>query len=179
MISLQRGQTSIKPTNRHYSYSDQNNTEKNKKDQANWFIKMPSFNPLFSLPIVFLSMLIVFLNLTTRVAAQTYLNHSCEDSTVAQNSIYSSNINSLLSSLSSNATGSIEFYNTTPAKPPPAPYTVSSTAVEMSTLTCAEDACSTQPKNSQVRVQRRKLLLLGTKSAWCATPTSLSSPPWP
>jgi hypothetical protein len=74
---------------------------------------MPSFNPLFSLPIVFLSMLIVFLNLTTHVAAQNYLYHICENNTVAQNSIYSSNINSLLSSLSSNATGSIEFYNTT------------------------------------------------------------------
>jgi hypothetical protein len=58
-------------------------------------------------------MLIVFLNLTTRVAAQTYLYHVCANNTITQNSIYSSNINSLLSSLSSNATGSIEFYNTT------------------------------------------------------------------
>jgi hypothetical protein len=73
---------------------------------------MPSFNPC-SLPIVFLSMLIVFLNLTTRVDAQNYLYHVCANNTVAQNSIYSSNIKSLLSSLSSNATGNIAFYNTT------------------------------------------------------------------
>jgi hypothetical protein len=73
---------------------------------------MHSFNP-FSLPFVFLSMLI-FLNLTrTHVAAQTYLYHFCENTSFLQNSVYSSNINSLLSSLSSNATGNIEFYNTT------------------------------------------------------------------
>jgi hypothetical protein len=77
----------------------------------NWFIKMHSFNP-FSLPFVFLSMLI-FLNLTTHVAAQTYLYHFCGNTSFPQNSVYSFNINSLLSSLSSNATGNIEFYNTT------------------------------------------------------------------
>jgi len=73
---------------------------------------MHSFNP-FSLPFVFLSMLI-FLNLTrTHVAAQTNLYHFCANTSFPQNSVYSSNINSLLSSLSSNATGNIEFYNTT------------------------------------------------------------------
>jgi hypothetical protein len=77
----------------------------------NWFIKMHSFNP-FSLPFVFLSVLI-FLNLTTHVAAQTYLYHFCGNTSFPQNSVYSFNINSLLSSLSSNATGNIEFYNTT------------------------------------------------------------------
>ena len=75
------------------------------------FIKMPSFHP-FSLPVVFLSVL-TFLNLTAHVAAQNYLFHFCSNTTYAQNSFYSSNINSLLSSLSSNATGNIEFYNTT------------------------------------------------------------------
>jgi hypothetical protein len=72
---------------------------------------MHSFNP-FSLPFVFLSVLI-FLNLTTHVAAQTYLYHFCGNTSFPQNSVYSFNINSLLSSLSSNATGNIEFYNTT------------------------------------------------------------------
>jgi hypothetical protein len=72
---------------------------------------MTSFNP-FSLPIAFLSVL-TFLNLITFAAAQNYLYHVCANTTFAQNSIYSSNINSLLSSLSSNATGNIEFYNTT------------------------------------------------------------------
>ncbi|XP_059435431.1 cysteine-rich receptor-like protein kinase 25 [Corylus avellana] len=72
---------------------------------------MPSFNP-FSLPIVLLYLL-TFLNLTTHAAAQNYLYNICRNTTIAQNSIYSSNIKSLLSSLSSNATGNIEFYNTT------------------------------------------------------------------
>jgi hypothetical protein len=72
---------------------------------------MHSFNP-FSLPFVFLSMLI-FLNLTTHVAAQTYLYHFCANTSFPQNGIYNSSIQSLLSSLSSNATGNIEFYNTT------------------------------------------------------------------
>jgi hypothetical protein len=71
---------------------------------------MPSFNPFFSLPIVFLSML-TFLNLiTTHVAAQTYLYHFCENT---QNMSYSSNINSVLFTLSSNANGNIEFNSTT------------------------------------------------------------------
>jgi hypothetical protein len=73
---------------------------------------MPSFNP-FYLPIVLLYLLITFLNLTTHAAAQNYVYYICGNTTIAQNSIYSSNIKSLLSSLSSNATGNIEFYNTT------------------------------------------------------------------
>ena len=73
---------------------------------------MPSLNLLISLPILFLSMLI-FLNLTTHVAAQNSLYLFCANTTFAQNSVYSSNINSLLSSLSSNATSNIAFYNTT------------------------------------------------------------------
>jgi hypothetical protein len=75
---------------------------------------MHSFNP-FSLPFVFLSMLI-FLNLTrTHVAAQTFLYHFCANASFPQNSIYSYNINSLLYSFSSIATaaGNVEFYNTT------------------------------------------------------------------
>jgi hypothetical protein len=61
--------------------------------------------------------MLIFLNLTrTHVAAQNYLSHSCANTSFAQKSIYSSNINSLLSSLSSNATGNIQFYNTTAGK---------------------------------------------------------------
>jgi hypothetical protein len=78
---------------------------------------MPSFNPFFSLPIVFLSML-TFLNLTTHVPAQTYIYHFCENTSFTQNMTYSSNINFVLSSLTrltSNATGNVEFSNTTAA----------------------------------------------------------------
>ncbi|XP_059442851.1 cysteine-rich receptor-like protein kinase 10 [Corylus avellana] len=75
-------------------------------------IKMTSFK--LSTALVFLSSMVTFLNLTIHdVAAQNYLKHVCGNTTVAQNSIYSSNINSLLSSLSSQATGNIAFYNTT------------------------------------------------------------------
>jgi hypothetical protein len=75
---------------------------------------MGSFN-ILSMTLVFLLSMLIFLNLTTHVAAQTYLYHFCENTTFAQNSIYGSSIHSLLSSLSSNATaaGNIGFYNTT------------------------------------------------------------------
>ncbi|KAK7826198.1 cysteine-rich receptor-like protein kinase 25 [Quercus suber] len=69
-----------------------------------------SFNP-FSLSIVFLSIL-SFLNLTTPATAN-YLFHLCANSTFSANSLYQTGINSLLSSLSSNATRNLEFYNTT------------------------------------------------------------------
>jgi len=79
---------------------------------------MGSFH-ILSMTLVFLLSMLIFLNLTTRVAAQNYLYHSCANTSFAQNSIYSSSIHSLLSSLSSNANanataaGSIGFYNTT------------------------------------------------------------------
>uniref|UniRef100_A0A7N2N550 Cysteine-rich receptor-like protein kinase 10 n=1 Tax=Quercus lobata TaxID=97700 RepID=A0A7N2N550_QUELO len=69
-----------------------------------------SFNP-FSLSIVFLSIL-SFLNLTTPLTGN-YLLHFCANSTFSANSLYQTGINSLLSSLSSNATRNLEFYNTT------------------------------------------------------------------
>ncbi|XP_075664788.1 cysteine-rich receptor-like protein kinase 25 isoform X1 [Castanea sativa] len=70
-----------------------------------------SFNP-FSLSIVFLSIL-SFLNLTTPATGANYLYHICANSTFSANSLYQTGINSLLSSLSSNATRNLEFYNTT------------------------------------------------------------------
>ena len=70
---------------------------------------MTSFNP-FSLPIIFLSML-SFLSLTAHAADPVNLNTVCENSTYsANNSIYQSNLKSLLSSFSSNA--NIEFFFT-------------------------------------------------------------------
>ncbi|KAG6691519.1 hypothetical protein I3842_10G067100 [Carya illinoinensis] len=65
-----------------------------------------------SLPILFLSM-ISFLCLTAHAADPVYLKHICENTTFPQNSIYNSSLNSLFSSLSSNATRNLEFYNTT------------------------------------------------------------------
>ncbi|XP_050288741.1 cysteine-rich receptor-like protein kinase 25 isoform X1 [Quercus robur] len=70
-----------------------------------------SFNP-FSLSIVFVSIL-SFLNLTTPATGANYLFHFCANSTFSANSLYQTGINSLLSSLSSNATRNLEFYNTT------------------------------------------------------------------
>ncbi|KAL4628546.1 hypothetical protein ACB092_05G247100 [Castanea dentata] len=72
---------------------------------------MASFNP-FSLPIVFLSIL-SFLNPTTPAPGANYLYHICANTTFSANSLYKSSLNSLLSSLSSNATHNLEFYNTT------------------------------------------------------------------
>ena len=70
---------------------------------------MTSFNP-FSFPIIFLSML-SFLSLTAHAADPVNLNTVCENSTYsANNSIYQSNLKSLLSSFSSNA--NIEFFFT-------------------------------------------------------------------
>ena len=75
---------------------------------------MTSFNP-FSLPIIFLSIL-SFLNLTTPAAGANYLYHFCANTTFSANSPYKSSLNSLLSSLSSNAKQNLEFYNTTTSK---------------------------------------------------------------
>ena len=70
---------------------------------------MTSFNP-FSLPILFLSIL-TFLSLTAHAADPVYLNTVCENTTFsANNSIYQSNLKSLLSSFSSNA--NLDFYAT-------------------------------------------------------------------
>ena len=83
-----------------------------REQEIDWFIKMiTSFNP-FSLSIVFLSIL-SFLNLTTPATGANYLFHFCANSTFSANSLYQTGINSLLSSLSSNATRNLEFYNTT------------------------------------------------------------------
>jgi hypothetical protein len=71
---------------------------------------MPSFNP-FSLPIVFL-FLLSFLSLSAHAADPLQISYTCANHSFAQNSVYPSRLNSLLSSLSSNATGNIEFYNT-------------------------------------------------------------------
>ncbi|KAG6641570.1 hypothetical protein I3843_09G081700 [Carya illinoinensis] len=72
---------------------------------------MTSFN--LSMILALLSML-GFLGLTcTHAADPVPLYHFCENSTFSQNSLYNSSLNSLLSYLSSNVTGNIEFYNTT------------------------------------------------------------------
>ncbi|XP_041023459.1 LOW QUALITY PROTEIN: cysteine-rich receptor-like protein kinase 10 [Juglans microcarpa x Juglans regia] len=71
---------------------------------------MLSFNTFF-LPVVLLLMLAA-LSLTT-LARPSSLYHVCENSTFSQNSLYNSSLKSLLSSLSSNVTRNIEFYNTT------------------------------------------------------------------
>ena len=74
---------------------------------------MTSFNP-FSLPILFFSILsLSFLSLTTHAADPVYLTDVCANNTFSANSIYQSNLKSLLSSLDSNATRNIEFFNTT------------------------------------------------------------------
>ena len=72
---------------------------------------MTSFNP-FSLPIIFLYIL-SFLNPTTPTPGANYLYHICANTTFSANSLYKSSLSSLLSSLSSNATHNLEFYNTT------------------------------------------------------------------
>ncbi|KAB1222085.1 Cysteine-rich receptor-like protein kinase 25 [Morella rubra] len=56
---------------------------------------------------------ISFLGLATLAAGQNYLYHVCANTTFPKNSIYNSSLNSLLSSLSSDATRNLEFFNTT------------------------------------------------------------------
>ncbi|KAF5474688.1 hypothetical protein F2P56_006565 [Juglans regia] len=72
---------------------------------------MLSFNPFF-LPVVLL-LLLGSLSLTTHAADPPPLYQVCENRTFSQNSPYNSSLKSLLSSLSSNVTRNIEFYNTT------------------------------------------------------------------
>ncbi|KAF3967481.1 hypothetical protein CMV_008522 [Castanea mollissima] len=69
-----------------------------------------SLNP--SITLLFISMLSI-LSLTTHATAPIHLNEVCANTTFSSNSIYQSNLNSLLSSLSSSATHNLEFYNTT------------------------------------------------------------------
>ena len=71
-----------------------------------------NFSNLFSLLIVFLSML-SFLSLNSHAADPIQLNQVCANNTFSPNSIYQSNLNSFLSSISSNATQNLKFYNTT------------------------------------------------------------------
>jgi hypothetical protein len=71
-----------------------------------------AFSNPFSLLIVFLSML-SFLSLNSHAADPVQLYQVCANNTFNPNSIYQSNLNSLLSSISSNATQNLEFYNTT------------------------------------------------------------------
>ena len=71
-----------------------------------------TFSNPFSLLIVFLSML-SFLSLNSHAADPVQLFQVCANNTFSPNSIYQSNLNSLLSSISSNATQNLEFYNTT------------------------------------------------------------------
>ncbi|XP_075666625.1 cysteine-rich receptor-like protein kinase 10 [Castanea sativa] len=74
---------------------------------------MTSFNP-FSLPILFFSILsLSFLSLTTHAADPVHLMDVCANNTFSANSIYQTNLKSLLSSLDSNTTRNIEFFNTT------------------------------------------------------------------
>ena len=54
-----------------------------------------------------------FLNPMTAAPGANYLYHFCANTTFSANSLYKSSLNSLLSSLSSNATHNLEFYNTT------------------------------------------------------------------
>ena len=78
---------------------------------------------LNSMTLLFISMLsLSFLSHTTTHAADpVHLTEVCANTTFSPNSIYQSNLNSLLSSLSSNATQNLEFYNTTSGQNTPNP----------------------------------------------------------
>jgi hypothetical protein len=68
----------------------------------------------FCMTLLFLSMLISFLSQTRTEAAPTYLDHNCSNTnttTLTANSTYQSNLQRLLSYLSSNATSNLDFYN--------------------------------------------------------------------
>ncbi|KAM3701589.1 hypothetical protein ACJW31_05G185300 [Castanea mollissima] len=84
---------------------------------------MTSLNWNPSVTLLFISMLsLSFLSHTTTHAADpVHLTEVCANTTFSPNSIYQSNLNSLLSSLSSNATQNLEFYNTTSGQNTPNP----------------------------------------------------------
>ncbi|KAM4113000.1 hypothetical protein ACJW30_05G184400 [Castanea mollissima] len=84
---------------------------------------MTSLNLNPSMTLLFISMLsLSFLSHTTTHAADpVHLTEVCANTTFSPNSIYQSNLNSLLSSLSSNATQNLEFYNTTSGQNTPNP----------------------------------------------------------
>ncbi|KAM3749422.1 hypothetical protein ACB098_05G183900 [Castanea mollissima] len=84
---------------------------------------MTSLNLNPSMTLLFISMLsLSFLSHTTTHAADpVHLTEVCANTTFSPNSIYQSNLNSLLSSLSSNATQNLEFYNKTSGQSTPNP----------------------------------------------------------
>jgi hypothetical protein len=78
---------------------------------------LPCFNLCMTTLLVF-SLMITFLSQTGTEAAATYLYHDCPNTTTfTANSTYQSNLNRLLASLTSNATSSTGFYNTTAFSP--------------------------------------------------------------
>uniref|UniRef100_A0A2N9G2S7 non-specific serine/threonine protein kinase n=1 Tax=Fagus sylvatica TaxID=28930 RepID=A0A2N9G2S7_FAGSY len=98
-----------------------------------------AFSNPFSLLIVFLSML-SFLSLNSHAADPVQLKQVCANNTFSPNSIYQSNLNSLLSSISSNATQNLEFYNTTSGQNTSEPVYGSTTVAAMSQFKSAEPA---------------------------------------
>ncbi|GMY37003.1 cysteine-rich receptor-like protein kinase 10 [Fagus crenata] len=58
-------------------------------------------------------LLIMFLSMLSFLSLNSHGQQVCANNTFSPNSIYQSNLNSLLSSISSNATQNLEFYNTT------------------------------------------------------------------
>ncbi|CAK9146806.1 unnamed protein product, partial [Ilex paraguariensis] len=80
-------------------------------------ITMSSFK--FSDNLLFLSMF-CFFTLLQKVLSQAPLAHNCPNTTTyTPNSTYADNLNSLLSNLTSNATGDTGFYNFTSGRNPP------------------------------------------------------------
>uniref|UniRef100_A0A2N9F8P8 Cysteine-rich receptor-like protein kinase 25 n=1 Tax=Fagus sylvatica TaxID=28930 RepID=A0A2N9F8P8_FAGSY len=80
-------------------------------------MSLPSFNVSLNTLVVLISLL-WFLNIISE-AAPTYRFHYCSnETTFTPNSTYQSNLNLLLSSLSSNATNQSGFYNTTVGQNP-------------------------------------------------------------
>jgi hypothetical protein len=80
-------------------------------------VGLPCFNLCMTTLLVF-SFMITFLSQTGTEAAATYLYHECPNTTTfTANSTYQPNLNRLLASLTSNATSSTGFYNTTASSP--------------------------------------------------------------
>ncbi|GLT69651.1 hypothetical protein SLA2020_417870 [Shorea laevis] len=127
-----------------------------------------------------LYLLIAFLSQTGTESAATYLYHVCPNTTTfTANSTYQSNLNRLLTSLTSNATEPRDSTTPPPLRPTLSTQSMaSSSAGAISPPTPAETALPTQPKTWSIAAPMRKWPWLGTTNACYGTQIRISSPAW-
>ncbi|XVF87658.1 hypothetical protein PTKIN_Ptkin18bG0138000 [Pterospermum kingtungense] len=106
-----------------------------------------------------ITLLFLFLLSFTIEAQQTYLVHNCQNTTFPRNGTYQANLNSLLSSLSSNATRGNRFYNTTSGRNSDVVYGLYLCRGDVSNSSC-QDCVSTATNDVTQRCAFEKIAII-------------------